>query len=207
LNKGGLYLLRADTLDEARIDALPRAAKVRACKRPEDRKRALAAELLLEAALGREAVSRIRTVPGGKPYIEGGEGDTAPYFSVSHSGVWAALAVSDTEVGVDIEEMRPGRDFRGLAKKAFGPLEDTSAGDTALADTSVADCRSFYRMWTVKESYVKMLGASLAALRSFRVRIIDGEWRVEGDPNTVIHTIEGIEGYMLALALRNGRTN
>lgn len=221
LYKGGtaLYCLRTDALgagtlgagtltgalaDEALIGAMAgeRAAKVRGCRVPADRKRSIAAGLLLEAALGREGAARVRASAAGKPYIDApGSRDCGfPFISVSHSGVWAVLAVSEAEVGVDIEQMREGRDFRGIARKAFA-LE---ARDCGHADSCAADCRAFYRMWTIKESYVKLLGASLAMLPTFRVRIDGGGTiaHVDGDRATVIRIIEGIEGYALALATR-----
>jgi phosphopantetheinyl transferase len=207
LYKGGtaLYCLRTDTLGDGTPTsglADERAAKVRGCRVPADRKRSIAAGLLLEAALGREGAARVRTAPGGKPYIEGaGSRDCGfPFISVSHSGVWAVLAVSEAEVGVDIEQMREGRDFRGIARKAFA-LEGRDSGS---ADSCLEDCRAFYRMWTIKESYVKLLGASLAMLPTFRVRVDGGGTtaRVDGDRATVIRIIEGIEGYALALATR-----
>lgn len=74
---------------------------------------------------------------GGKPFIAG-----APHFSLSHSGNCAAAAISSSPVGIDIEAMRP-------------------APESVARRLSARDDRDFFRIWTLKESFVKMTGEGL----------------------------------------------
>lgn len=75
----------------------------------------------------------------GKPYFkESG----APFFSLSHTRGMAACAISRSEVGCDIEAVRPISER--LQKRFLGRLYETD--------------RDAVRGWTEFESYVKMTG-------------------------------------------------
>ena len=63
----------------------------------EDKQRCLAAGLLLRFALGAMA-AQIEYTHKGKPFLRNG-----PYFNLSHSGEYAIMAVSENEVGADIQ--------------------------------------------------------------------------------------------------------
>lgn len=88
-----------------------------------DRALSLGAGLLLNLALAREAPEvswppRIRLGEYGKPFLtEQG----APFFSLSHSGEYAACAVGAEEVGLDIEEV--GMADSDVARRCFTPSE------------------------------------------------------------------------------------
>ena len=62
----------------------------------------------------------------GRPYLEGeGEGDgEIPYISISHSGSFAAVAISDRRIGIDIEHQR--KISSAVAKKILTPEEYVS---------------------------------------------------------------------------------
>jgi 4'-phosphopantetheinyl transferase len=173
--------------DETRIDEMPpeRVRKIRSYRFLDDRRRSFAAELLLEAALGKDAAFSVSQDDMGKPYIEGG-----PHFSISHSGDWTVLAVCGEPLGLDIEACSRPRDTDGIARRVFHPAERAEA---------LRDVKMFYRVWTAKESYIKMLGKGLAELSRFRVIFANGVGRVEGDPHTVIHTFDHIDGYAAAV--------
>jgi hypothetical protein len=86
---------------------------------------------------------------GGKPRLRDDEGI---FFSVSHtdykgSSVWAC-AVSDAEVGFDVQAVVPDCDTYGIAKRFFTRRE---------ADF-VAGGGDFFALWAAKESYVKYTG-------------------------------------------------
>lgn len=87
----------------------------------------------------------------GKPYII-----NVPdyHFSVSHSGNCIAFASAYSAVGVDAEKLREGRN--AVAKRFFTKHEYEYITESREPDTE------FFRIWTAKEAYVKMLGTGLA---------------------------------------------
>jgi len=92
----------------------------------------------------------------GKPYLP--QGDI--HFSLSHSGHWALLAVGKAElIGVDIEELKPARDLLGIAENYYHPREFTQL--QMLEGAAQADY--FYRLWTLKEAFLKAIGAGISA--------------------------------------------
>lgn len=119
----------------------------------EDRLRCLGAGVLLTAVLGvRE--EDLRTGPQGKLYLPG----NGRKFNVSHSGEYIVLAVSDEEIGVDIEETAPGH--TDMAKRVFQP-EELCWMNRAGSEESERNGR-FYCLWTLKESVMKQTGLGLS---------------------------------------------
>jgi len=87
----------------------------------------------------------------GKPYFK----DGGIFFNMSHSGKYAVCGFSDEEVGVDIEEFSdvPKEVMRAVCTDAeYGYL--LAAGEKQKED--------FFRLWTVKESFMKCIGTGLA---------------------------------------------
>ncbi|PYE48916.1 4'-phosphopantetheinyl transferase superfamily protein [Paenibacillus barcinonensis] len=86
-------------------------------------------------------------------------------FNVSHSGDWIALIAGGTaEVGVDVEKIAP-IDLQ-IAERFFSPQEN------AYLAAMPADQQNhtFYRLWTLKESYIKAIGTGLSLpLDSFAI--------------------------------------
>ena len=62
------------------------------------------------------------------------------------------MAVSDKEIGIDIEKLRTGK--RKLANRFFSK-DECAALDTAWSDSA------FTRTWTRKESYIKATGMGM----------------------------------------------
>ena len=81
----------------------------------------------------------------GKPYFEDG-----PYFNVSHSGKYVVMAVSNKEVGVDIEE-NVRKDMSSLIR-IFNEVETKM----------IKEHSDFYYMWCAKESLIKCIGSSIS---------------------------------------------
>lgn len=69
------------------------------------------------------------------------------HFSVSHSHGVVMVGISHTELGVDIEKIRPVN----YAKFSFMEAEDEE---------------DFFRRWTERESYLKFTGAGLKDFRA-----------------------------------------
>lgn len=109
-----LYIADVSTLDiERALTEVSDYRRQKALRCPDDEKCrcSLGAELLLYRALG--APVEYALGDNGKPYIDGGA-----HFSLSHSGKYAVCAVSDCEIGVDIEY--PRENTARLAKR-FSP--------------------------------------------------------------------------------------
>jgi 4'-phosphopantetheinyl transferase len=78
-------------------------------------------------------------------------------FNVSHSGDWVALISGGTdELGVDVEKISP-IDLQ-IAERFFSPQENTYLA-TQPVDQQL---NTFYRLWTLKESYIKAIGMGLS---------------------------------------------
>jgi 4'-phosphopantetheinyl transferase len=173
VNDGGglfahIYSINIHSLekDKARLTALlddERREKLNAFRQGKDALRSLAGGLLMRRAAGGKP---IRYTEKGKPFVEGG-----PFFSVSHSGDYAAAVVSQSAyVGIDIENtenMRGGK-FSALAQKAFHPEELAYFAEKPERER-------FYEIWTQKEAFVKMKGEGLGlGLKTFTVLPLSG---------------------------------
>ncbi|MCD8330188.1 MAG: 4'-phosphopantetheinyl transferase superfamily protein [Lachnospiraceae bacterium] len=123
-----------------------------------------AAELLLRCALREQEIPA--PIPwlwereeGGKPFLRGLSG---VFFNLTHSGQYAACALADGPVGVDVQkvsERERGAVVRRFCREEAAEIE--RAGNPAEA---------FCRIWTAKEAYLKMRGTGLRRPRdSFRI--------------------------------------
>lgn len=103
----------------------------------------------------------------GKPVLVSGDG--APQFNLSHSGGWAALAVTARHsIGIDIEATRPITE--DIAERFFSPAEIRAISECEPVERAAA----FFRCWTRKEAFVKALGDGLnCPLDSFDVSVAD----------------------------------
>ena len=123
-------------------------------KRKEDQVRTLLAHALSKMMLAKE----LQTTPSVLQYKVNKYGkyelDGHPLcFNLSHAQDYVVCAISKKQVGVDIEKCIP-RDFQ-LFTTVWSKEEKTQF--------NLRDHRSFYRLWTAKESYVKYLGIGLHA--------------------------------------------
>lgn len=74
-------------------------------------------------------------------------------FNLSHSGPWALCALSDRDVGADLEAVRPRRPF--LPQRAL------SGEEYAWYQARGGAWEDFYTLWTLKEARVKCLGSGI----------------------------------------------
>ncbi len=77
--------------------------------------------------------------PTGKPYAVDG-----PCFSFSDSRGYMLCAVSDYEIGADLEMKRVAAGYMGVVKRFFAPDEAAAATED-----------NFFDIYTAKEAYVK----------------------------------------------------
>ena len=88
-------------------------------------------------------------------------------FNLSHSGNIAICVFSDKEVGCDVEQI--DKPLEDVAKRFFTENEYRYIFKNTL-DSEKAE--RFYRIWTLKESYLKLTGKGLSGgLDSFSIKI------------------------------------
>ena len=137
----------------AKLDELSAERKCRIMKylKAEDRKRSLGAGLLLNEILPRYGVSPagIRTGEDGKPEAEG------IFFNLSHSDNIVICAIAEKEVGCDVEKIVKAPE--GVAERFFHPSE----AEYVKACMGEERDHRFFRIWTMKESYIKMTGEGM----------------------------------------------
>ena len=140
-----------EPLENAQVmEGLPieRQKKILNTKQKQKRLQSLGAGLLLNDVLHRHGISAgtLKTDENGKPTVDG------LCFNLSHSGNYVVCAVNDRPVGCDIERIKEAP--KQVEKRAFSPEERAYlkqlSGD--------AYNREFFRIWTKKESYLKMKG-------------------------------------------------
>lgn len=145
------------------LDAAERA-RAAAFRRPADRWRFALTRAALRERLAAQvdrpaAALRFVTEGNGRPVLADEGGPAGLTFNVSHSGDRALLAISRRRrVGVDIEAMRAGFDWRELTSLVCTP--DEVASLAAMDDAS--QYPAFLRCWTAKEAVLKALGLGIA---------------------------------------------
>ena len=151
-----------------------RRKKVDKMKFPNDKRRSLAAGLLLQKALGELGIDEktivFETNQNGKPFIKcenQNSGLKAVHFNLSHSGDYAMCVIGDNPVGCDVERVRK-IDLK-LADRFFAPLEIELIRSQPSNESQI---NTFFRLWTLKESYIKALGKGLSlGLDSFSIQL------------------------------------
>ena len=180
-----VYLLDLNTLRGREEAALPllspdRRARALRLRRPGPRRQSIGAGLLLRYVFGPRAPS---CTEAGKPYFPGER-----CFSLSHSGTWAALAVDDRPVGIDVQVFAVPRE--ALARRVL-----TAAERQWLAAVGES---GFAFLWSRKEAVLKCLGTGAdRPLSSFSV--LPEERPVLDGTSFALHTLER-DGYALSAA-------
>lgn len=128
-----------------------RKQKILKCKQSEARKQSLGAGLLLGDILKERGLSdsKVRFGLNGKPEIEG------ICFNLSHSKNMVIGAVGEKSVGCDIEQISKAPEK--VAGRFFGENEIEYLNRISEDKRN----KEFYRLWTMKESYIKMTGEGM----------------------------------------------
>lgn len=128
-----------------------RKQKIRNAKQKQKRLQSFGAGLLLNKVLARYGISSqdVYINDDGKPMTEG------ICFNLSHSGNFVICAVSNEPIGCDIQQIKEMPHF---SEERFASLEEKLHLAHLVGDEYN---REFVRIWTRKESYLKMLGIGL----------------------------------------------
>lgn len=135
------------------MEGLPenRQKKILNAKQKQNRMQSLGAGLLLKQVLYRHGISldTLGIDANGKPTVDG------ICFNLAHSGNYVICAVSKSSVGCDIEQIQDAP--KRVAERSFSVEENAHLEQFSGA----AYNREFFRIWTKKESYLKMTGTGL----------------------------------------------
>ena len=190
-----LYLSVSDT----------RKNKIDSMRFQKDKCLSLGVEILLMRAcrdFGSEYKSlTCLTGSNGKPFFD----NCALRFNLSHSGTKVMCIMSEAEAGCDCEKVQPVT--RDIAGRFF----------TASENAALAACKDdaerqdlFYRMWTLKESFMKCtsLGFRLP-LSSFSIDLVNSKPVVKNHPDAEKYSLFELEehdGYRFAYCVKAARS-
>lgn len=143
-------------------DILPdyRKKKIDKMKFENDKILSLGAGLLTKHVLNINNLNDkdIKFINNGKPVIDN------LFFNISHSEKYVICAVADKAIGADIEEISEYNE--NIPKRFFSKNECEYLSKQPEANKS----KEFFRIWTIKESYIKMTGEGISCgLDSFWV--------------------------------------
>ena len=174
-----LAFVAAVNVPDAALDVLDDAERERYDAMSYDKRRReflagrFAIKSLLELATGRPAADHsIGLEESGRPYSDTGLG-----ISIAHSGGLIACAVAESDpVVIDVERPSPKRSTDRIAHRYFTSVErDWLSGEPA---------DSFYRLWVLKEAWLKARGTGIAGGLDSLSCTIDGQRidaRVDGE--------------------------
>ena len=150
--------LRSEDAIEKYMQAVTpeRRDRIQTTKRIETKASLLGAGLLLKGVLKQEyglSDFALETNEFGKPFLKDHH---EIHFNLSHSGDFAVCTVSDTDCGVDIESTTAPHEAMGVANRFF------SRNEYAAMMLSPNPNEAFCRLWTLRESYVKMRAKGFA---------------------------------------------
>lgn len=137
-------------------DELERATQFAA---PLEQRRFILSRIVLRDVLARYHGAPAADIPlareaGGRPFVQGAE---RLFFSLSHTGGVALIAVAGGAIGVDVERVRRVPRASAIARRVLHPdtvalLETMPRPDFAAA---------FLDAWTQREAHVKAVGGGL----------------------------------------------
>ncbi|MCR5337193.1 MAG: 4'-phosphopantetheinyl transferase superfamily protein [Lachnospiraceae bacterium] len=127
----------------------------------------------------------------GRPFLEGEGRDDIPYLSISHSGYYAAVALSDQRVGIDIEHSRK---ISGAVAKKILTQDEYKEYETICSKSEDA-AEYLLEKWTQKEAVAKLDGSGVFTLLP---SLSDGDWLQAKEIE--INSIKPAEGYFLSVA-------
>ena len=170
-----------------------RGQKVDSYKREKDKLLSLATGYLLNVALKNLGVQlndvKLSETEKGKPYFVS---PSNLFISISHSGDYAFLALSDSEIGIDVQQIKQVQS--GLIEKTL----------TKLERESLQEKEQFFTFWSVKESYLKLIGTGLSAgLKNVEFNLQNGNISFNQKPQKVKTHVEEQNNYIFSIVAEN----
>ncbi|MDZ8259996.1 4'-phosphopantetheinyl transferase HetI [Nostoc sp. ChiQUE01b] len=172
----------------------------------EHRQRFIAGRGILRTILGRYLDVQPRQVEfnyqrRGKPVLADKFTDSGLAFNLSHSQGLGLCAVNCTsEIGVDLEYIRPMSDLEALAKRFFLTREYEML--RSLSPNQQQEV--FFRYWTCKEAYLKATGDGLSQLEQVEVSLTPTEpAKLQITENWSLFELVPTNNYVAAVAVAN----
>lgn len=199
-----IYLLDVSDMTEEKfnnvLDGLSERRRARALGyvNIKDGNLSAGAGYLLDCALKKYGLTEknVEIVLGGhgKPYFK----KLGLFFSLSHSGDIAVCALSDGEVGADVQKIKTPTD--ALIKRVCSESEIKSYNSLKEDERG----KFFTRLWTAKESYLKFTGEGIdIPLRDLSVSLTQPIKIVrQGETQAVNFAEYGICGYAVSVCAK-----
>lgn len=160
-------------------------------------RRALLRVVLAEATGSPPDTLQLQVDQAGRLHLPDGPDFNA---SSSHDVALIAVAPAGSRIGADIERCDEHADLDGIARSIF------SSGERAWMSAAPDPRHAFYRLWTLKEAYLKATGDGLA--HEPWAAEIDPERRradAPARPGAALEDLAAPPGFAAALALLDAR--
>lgn len=150
---------------------------------PQDKNHYIAARGILRSILAEylhtnPELIKFTYTPQGKPYLANNnkkssvEYKNVIQFNLSHSQGLALYAIAvDRPLGIDLEYCRPLPNALALAKRWFLPSEYQELLPQSNRVSQCEQEKTFFRLWTAKEAYLKATGVGLRDLATVEITI------------------------------------
>ena len=175
-------------------DRLPgyRREKIDRIRFPEDKRQSLGAWVILEMTLRRLGADHADIAFGenGKPYLP--ERNDIK-FNISHSGSKVMCAVSDHDIGCDVEKIKDTK--LRIARRFFNEAEYAYIENCPDPESQKT---MFFRLWTLKESFMKVTGLG------FKLPLNEFCIQFEGDSISVVQNVDDRDYYFKEYDLGDG---
>lgn len=179
----------AEKLKEVSFERL---AKIERLKKQDDKFRCLGAGLLINYVKNRFGIDDdIMIAKNGKPHFT----TEKRSFNISHSGNYVVIAVSDYNIGIDIQRMEKSNSL--IAERNFCTSECAYINEN---DNQEIKRQRFHEIWTIKEAYLKNIGIGLRKpLNSFEIDLSGNNPKIIDNPGYAILQMKLDNLYIMAI--------
>lgn len=134
----------------------------------------------------------------GKPFLV----NSSLEFNISHSAQWVVCAINNNSIGIDIEKIKK-INYEGISKRFFTKQEH----ELICSDITINKLNLFYKIWTLKESYIKEQGKGFSIpMNSFEIKFMDEKNLSQIEINNTkkfCKTYESISGYIISVCSKD----